>query len=366
MREITIFCPTIGVGGVEKNLYLILNYFAKKNLNVNLLTCSFEKKKKLDNRINIIGPKNNFFNKNFQIIKIIVCFIYFFKTNLIKKKTILFSFQSNVYAILIANFFNLKIITRINASPDIYLKNPIKKYVFSKIYKLSDCVIVNSIDLNKKVNKYLKVKSEIIYNPVFNKKKNLLALKRKIPKRRNKTQINLLNVGRLVHQKNQILLVKAMKFIKLNSNLKFKLIIIGNGDLYDFLIKEIKKNNLNSDIKIISNITDPTKYYLKTDFFILSSLYEGLPNALIEAISFKKIVISSNCPTGPKEILLDGKAGYLFKNNNYKQLVKILLKISQNKNNSKKKVIAYKSLIRFDEENNCKKYLSIMNKFIYG
>ena len=93
MREITIFCPTIGVGGVEKNLYLILNYFAKKNLNVNLLTCSFEKKKKLDNRINIIGPKNNFFNKNFQIIKIIVCFIYFFKTNLIKKKNYLIFFS---------------------------------------------------------------------------------------------------------------------------------------------------------------------------------------------------------------------------------------------------------------------------------
>ena len=47
MREITVFCPTIGVGGVEKNLYLILNYLAQKKIKINLLTCSLDKKKKI-------------------------------------------------------------------------------------------------------------------------------------------------------------------------------------------------------------------------------------------------------------------------------------------------------------------------------
>ena len=50
MKEITIFCPTIGVGGVEKNLYLILNYLAKQKLKINLLTCSFDKKTKFNKR----------------------------------------------------------------------------------------------------------------------------------------------------------------------------------------------------------------------------------------------------------------------------------------------------------------------------
>ena len=99
-----------------------------------------------------------------------------------------------------------------------------------------------------------------------------------------------------------------MKYLENKSKRKFKLNIVGNGQLYKFLNENIKKNNLDAKIKIIRNVTNPTKFYLESDFFILSSLYEGLPNALIEAISFKKISLSSNCPTGPREILLNGKA----------------------------------------------------------
>ncbi len=54
MREITVFCPTIGVGGVEKNLYLILNFLAKKKININLLTCSLDKKKNLIKKLKLL------------------------------------------------------------------------------------------------------------------------------------------------------------------------------------------------------------------------------------------------------------------------------------------------------------------------
>ena len=363
MREITVFCPTIGVGGVEKNLYLILNYLAQKKIKINLLTCSLDKKKKFDKKIKIIGPTNKSYKDSYQIIKIIVCLIYFLRTDLIKKKTILFSFQSNIFLILFANLFNLKIISRINASPDIYLRNKLKRFFFNKIYKLSNVVIVNSNDLKKKVKKYININARVIYNPSFNNKKNKLISKSKHKKR---NYVSLLNVGRLVHQKNQILLIKAMKYLKYTSKMKFKLNIIGNGDLYEFLNKSIKKNDLTSNVKIIRNVTNPTKFYLKTDYFILSSLYEGLPNALIEAISYKKISLSSNCPTGPREILLNGKGGYLYENNDYKKLASTLLKAINNKKESQKKLkLAYQSLSRFDEKNNCKKYLSILSQFIY-
>ena len=53
---------------------------------------------------------------------------------------------------------------------------------------------------------------------------------------------------------------------------------------------------------------------------MLTSLYEGLPNVLLEAQVLKKFIISSNCPTGPREILLNGKAGSLFKVGDYKKL----------------------------------------------
>ena len=364
MREITVFCPTIGVGGVEKNLYLILNFLAKKKFKINLLTCSLDKKKKFDKKIKIIGPSNNHFNKSNQLTKVIICLIYFLKKDLIKKKTILFSFQSNILIILFANLFNLKIISRINASPDVYLKNFVKRFLFKKIYKLSDLVIVNSFDLKKKIKNYINIDTKVIYNPVFNKRKNNSILKSKNVKTGD--AVNLLNVGRLVSQKNQILLIKAMKYLRDKSKLKYNLIIIGNGDLYEFLIENIRKNDLSSNIKILRDVTDPTKFYLKSDYFILSSLYEGLPNALIEAISFKKISISSDCPTGPREILLNGKAGYLYQNGDYKKLANTVLKAVNNKKESQKKLnLAYRSLSRFDEKANCKKYLSMLEQFIY-
>ena len=56
--------------------------------------------------------------------------------------------------------------------------------------------------------------------------------------------------------------------------------------------------------------------------FVLSSIYEGLPNVLLEAAVFKKLIISTNCPTGPKEILDKGKGGVLFKSGDYQDLSK--------------------------------------------
>ena len=62
----------------------------------------------------------------------------------------------------------------------------------------------------------------------------------------------------------------------------------------------------------------------QADVFVLSSNYEGSPNVLIEAMFLKKSVISTRCPTGPKEILKNGKLGKLIKINDTKSLVEAL------------------------------------------
>ena len=100
MKEITVFCPTIGVGGVEKNLYLILNYLVKKKIKINLLTCSLDKKKKFNKKIKIIGPSNNRFKESYQFTKIIICLMCFLRTDLIKKK-------NNSIFFSIKYFFNI-------------------------------------------------------------------------------------------------------------------------------------------------------------------------------------------------------------------------------------------------------------------
>ena len=280
--------------------------------------------------------------------------IYFFKSGLNKKKTILFSFQSNIYLIIVAYLTNHKIISRINASPDIYLKNSIKRFLFSKIYKFSNIVIVNSYDLKKKVKKFLNIESKMIYNPVYTKRVNRFKSRNSVIKK--KKQVNLLNVGRLTYQKNQLLLLKAFKELR---EFNYNLTIIGNGSEENNLKNFIKINKLQKKIKIIKNITNIDKFLINCDAFILTSRFEGLPNVLIEAQIMNKFIISSNCPTGPREILMNGKAGYLFKNNNLSDLKIKIKKFFLMRNNieiSKKIKYGYKNLNRFDANENLYKY----------
>ena len=75
-------------------------------------------------------------------------------------------------------------------------------------------------------------------------------------------------------------------------------------------------------VKIVGYKENPYPYIKASNLFILSSRYEGLPNVLLESIALKKFVISSNCPTGPSEILDKGKGGLLFKVGDYHDLEK--------------------------------------------
>ena len=78
-------------------------------------------------------------------------------------------------------------------------------------------------------------------------------------------------------------------------------------------------------MRIINFLDNPYPIIRETELFILSSKYEGLPNVLLESLVLKKMIISSNCRTGPKEILLNGKGGLLFKVGNHKDLYKKII-----------------------------------------
>ena len=85
-----------------------------------------------------------------------------------------------------------------------------------------------------------------------------------------------------------------------------------------------------------------------------------MPNVLLEAAVLKKFIISSDCRTGPKEILLNGKGGLMFKVGNYKKLSKLIFDYYRNQNKYSKMInITYKSLDRFNYTTNLKKYLNL-------
>ena len=104
----------------------------------------------------------------------------------------------------------------------------------------------------------------------------------------------------------------AVKKIKSLNNLKndieFEACIIGKGKLKKKLQGYINFNNLRKYVRIIDYVDNPYPFIKQTNLFVLSSKFEGLPNVLLESLVLKKFVISSNCPTGPSEILKNGKS----------------------------------------------------------
>ena len=168
--------------------------------------------------------------------------------------------------------------------------------------------------------------------------------------------LKIINIGRLTHQKNQIVLLKA--FTKLVKIRRARLLLIGSGSDRQMLIKYINEKKLDDKIKIIPFTSNPFKYISLCDLKVLSSRYEGNPNILLETASLKKIIISSDCKVGPKEILQSGKGGILFKVGDYNKLYSILKNIELNSNDVNKKImISYKYV-----KNNFQKDIS--NSFI--
>ncbi len=206
---------------------------------------------------------------------------------------------------------------------------------------------------------YFNTNAICIYNPLNKKKIINLSKKKTNYFKKDKKVLKILNIGRLVDQKNQIILLKALNLIK--NQIKFKVLIVGNGILKENLEKFILKKKLQKKVKLIKYQKNPYNILKSCDVLIHTAKYEGLPNVLVEAQLLKKLIISSDCPSGPKEILINGKAGVLFKNNNYKDLSKKIIKIIKNKKKQKNIInYGYKKIYRFDYKNCLNKYYSVL------
>ena len=113
-------------------------------------------------------------------------------------------------------------------------------------------------------------------------------------------------------QKDFPTLIKAYNILK-EKGLKEKLYIICDGDAKLEIQQMINEMGLSKDIFMLGQKKNPYVWMKNSELFVHSSKYEGLPTVLIEAMILGKIVVSSECPTGPKEILENGDSGLLFK-----------------------------------------------------
>jgi len=119
----------------------------------------------------------------------------------------------------------------------------------------------------------------------------------------------VLGVGRLGRQKNFYLLINA--FAELRKQRDCRLVIIGAGRQQDRLIRLAEKLGVNGDVALIGFKENPYAFMRNADVFVLSSRWEGFGNVVAESLALGLPVVSTDCPSGPREILQDGKYGKL-------------------------------------------------------
>lgn len=348
--KLIIFHPYSKVGGADKSLSRLINGLESSKYEIIFITIGKPFIKiYLKKKIKIIRIKSSrTIFSIFKIRKILNSFLAY-------KKVIFFSNQNfaNIISFFILyKFRNIKHVIfernhidelKISENLFDFFKKIIIKFLIRVLYSKANLVMGNANKLSKDLSKLAKTKVKTIYNPAYDK--SIIELSKKKIKLIEKKNI-ILNVGRLEKQKDQLTILKAIKNID-----NIFLIIIGYGTKKRELNNYIIKNKMKDKVIILDNINNPYPYFKISSLFVLSSLYEGFPNVLTEAIIFNVPIISSNCNSGPAEILMKQGGPQLFEVGNWSDLEKKIINFFKNKNIIKKRSsYLYSKLNRFQKK----------------
>jgi len=191
-------------------------------------------------------------------------------------------------------------------------------------YDLIVCVSKGIVEEIIELAPELKNKTTYLYNPI-----NFERIKKLSNDNLIDNEINekfLLMVARLDLGKGFDTLFKAFDIAK-DNGYDGKLYVVGDGKINDTIIinELLNQSKYKEEIKLLGGKINPFNWMKHCDKFILTSIFEGLGIVLIEALAVKDIVISSNCKTGPNEILDNGKYGYLFEVGDYNELARLMI-----------------------------------------
>jgi len=315
---------TMNKGGAERVIANLSNYLVTQNNNVSILTLlKGESTYSLNPEVEFfsleISEKNkNIFQKIYHFFKNIKKYNIYLKKY---KPDIVISFlpRASYYSIIACRLNNIKLIVSERNDPNSVYNKLSKKMLTKFLYSKANGFVFQTKDASKFFNKKMQKKSVIIPNPVNDK----FYVERYKGKRKN----IIVSIGRLDNQKNQMLLIDAFKKVSEKYE-DYELIIYGEGPLRNVLEQKIKEYKLEKKVKlpgIENNIID--KIY-DARMFILCSDYEGMPNALMEALTLGIPCISTDCPAGgPRTLIENDFNGKLIKTNDKKELTNAICEL---------------------------------------
>lgn len=341
-----LFClGSMTKGGAERVIANLTNYLVNEYYISIVVTPPDESSYELDKRINFYtldkkeDKKNGIIKRNIRRIVRLKRIIKEDNPNIIVSLL-----PEPTYRVMFLNLFlRKKVIISVRNDPNVEYNNIFKKILVKLLYSRANGFIFQTEDAKMFFSKKIQDKSIIIPNPIADE----FIVEPFNGKRKNK----IVSVGRLTKQKNQLNLIKAF-FIFEKKYSDYKLYIYGEGELHEELDNEIKKMNLNNKVFLEGNVNDIKNRIYDSKMFVLSSDYEGMPNALMEAMALGIPCISTNCPCGgPKFLIKDKQNGLLVPVNDIDALEKTMEYIADNELISTKMGI---SANKIGKELNCK------------
>jgi glycosyltransferase involved in cell wall biosynthesis len=284
-KKALIVLPSYATGGAEKVIWSYFKNFKNTKISLKLL---------------VVNSKDNYDNlKNKNIINLNYSrFIYAIPNilSILKKENVnvIISTFPNISAIFLLlkylNLIKVKIIVRqpniIEKSLNGNLKLYILKITYKFFIKFTDAAIVTSEFMRDEILKY-HLKNEkvfLIRNPISveETRKNIT------PVRLSSSNLTLIFVGRLVYQKG---IDRVLHLLAENKNIE--LIVVGEGNFKCKLLKKVKYLNIEDKIRFLGKILKPYDLVAGSDYFILPSRWEGLPNCVLESLALGTPVIST-------------------------------------------------------------------------
>lgn len=330
-----LFCiDSLTKGGAERVICNLSNYLIEHNdvSIVTLNTCTPEYL--IDKKIELASLENNktiiYENEKNNVIKKVLLMMK--RIRLMKKQIkkinpdIIISFlpYTSFITLLANKKLNKKVIVSVRNDPKIEYESKIYNFLMKKLYPKANGFVFQTKDAKKYFDEIFDFDYEIIPNPInpdfvckpFN----------------GKRKMEIVNVGRLYHQKNQKLLIEAFSKIA-DKYPNYKLIIYGEGIERNNLQHQINELNLTNKVILYGNVSDIKEKIYESSLFVLSSNFEGMPNALMEAMALGLPVISTDCPCGgPKFLIKNNESGILVPINDVEKMANAMDKIlSDNK-----------------------------------
>lgn len=312
-KNLSILSLNMYYGGAQRVISLLLEYLVR-DYNVSLVLfyehINFDIPDEV--KIKVLFPidnnKNTFFRKIKDTIVVSKKYRDFVKKNNIDISMSFLALPNIVNGIVRSKNKKLRTVISERCFPSLmYRANKssqfISKQVIPKYYNKNDVLFSNSININNDLRENFKVKipMAVIYNPI-----NIDRNQRILPENINETKtLMLINVGSIYEAKNQKMIVKAMDILPRGS---YHYTQAGAGVLEEDLKSLALLKGLDKFVTFLGNTTEVKENLLNNHCFVLSSKTEGFPNVVLEALACGLPVISTNCLTGPLELLNDNES----------------------------------------------------------